>query len=92
LWFDSELHRGIGFSNHPTEPEMIYGNAFFPFSQPVEVMEDDRITLRLVAKMVGDDYVWRWDTDFPKTSFKQSTFFGVPLSPALLQKALKKSV
>ena len=80
VWFDSELIDGVGFTNHPGGPELIYGNAFFPFSQPVDVMEDDRITLRLAAKMVGDDYVWRWDTDFPKTSFKQSTFFGVPLS------------
>ena len=80
VWFDSDLVDGIGFSNHPSAPELIYGNGFFPFSQPVEVMENDRIKLRLEAKMVVDDYVWRWDTDFPKTSFKQSTFFGVPLS------------
>jgi type I protein arginine methyltransferase len=87
VWFDADLVDGIGFSNHPSKPELIYGNAFFPFSKPVEVMEDDRITLRLAAKMVGGDYVWRWDTDFPKTSFKQSTFFGVPLSATLLGKA-----
>jgi type I protein arginine methyltransferase len=93
VWFDSELVDGIGFSNHPGAPEMIYGNGLFPFSQPVEVMEGERIVLRLAAKMVEDDYVWRWDTDFfarddshPKTSFKQSTFFGVPLSRAQLQK------
>ncbi|HJU93464.1 MAG TPA: class I SAM-dependent methyltransferase [Pyrinomonadaceae bacterium] len=87
VWFDSDLVDGIGFSNHPSAPELIYGNGFFPFPQPVDVKENDRITLRLEAKMVVDDYVWRWDTDFPKTSFKQSTFFGVPLSPALLKKA-----
>jgi len=94
VWFDSELVDGIGFSNHPGAPEMIYGNGLFPFSQPVEVMEGDCIQLRLAAQMVNDDYVWRWDTDFfargdethPKTSFKQSTFFGVPLSPAQLRK------
>ena len=80
VWFDSELIDGVSFSNHPSGPELIYGNAFFPFSHPVEVMENDRITLRLAAKMVVDDYVWRWDTDFPKTSFKQSTLYGVPLS------------
>ena len=91
VWFDSELIDGIGFSNHPSAPELIYGNGLFPFSQPVDVMEDDRITLRLAAKMVGDDYVWRWDTDFPKTSFKQSTFFGVPLSHAILKKARSSS-
>lgn len=95
VWFDSELVDGIGFSNHPNEPEMIYGQGLFPFSQPVEVMEGDRIKLRLAAKMVQDDYVWRWDTDFfagndetrPKLSFKQSTFFGVPLSKATLRAA-----
>ena len=94
VWFDSELGDGIGFSNHPAAPEMIYGNGLFPFSQPVEVMEGDCIQLRLAAKMVHDDYVWRWDTDFfargdeahPKASFKQSTFFGVPLSPSQLRK------
>jgi protein arginine N-methyltransferase 1 len=99
VWFDSELVDGIGFSNHPAGPEMIYGNGFFPFSQPVEVIEGERIKLRLAANMVSDDYVWRWDTDFfagndeerPKVSFKQSTFFGVPLSPALLQKAHQNS-
>jgi len=91
VWFDSELVGDIGFSNHPSAPELIYGNGVFPFSQPVEVLEGDRIQLRLAAKMVEDDYVWRWDTDFfvgdeahPKTSFKQSTFFGVPLSKAHL--------
>lgn len=93
VWFDSDLVAGIGFSNHPKEPELIYGNGLFPFSAPVEVMEGDGITLRLSAKLVKDDYVWRWDTDFfsrddekrPKVSFKQSTFFGVPLSPDKLR-------
>jgi type I protein arginine methyltransferase len=99
VWFDSELVEGISFSNHPNSPEMIYGQGLFPFSQPVELMEGDRVKLRLAANLVGDDYVWRWDTDFfsgddkarpearPKVSYKQSTFFGVALSPALLQKA-----
>lgn len=94
VWFDSELVANIGFSNHPGAPEMIYGSGLFPFSKPVEVKEGDRIELRLAAKVVCDDYVWRWDTDFfagnderlPKVSFKQSTFFGVPLSQAYLQK------
>jgi protein arginine N-methyltransferase 1 len=94
VWFDSDLVDGIGFSNHPSKAQMIYGNGFFPFSEPVQVKEDDRIVLRLAARMVEDDYVWRWDTDFfaaddetgPKVSFKQSTFFGVPLSSSQLRK------
>ena len=91
VWFDSELVDGIGFSNHPAAPELIYGNGLFPFSQPVEVMEGERITLRLAAKMVGDDYVWRWDTDFPRKSFRQSTFYGVPLSWGQLKKIRQQS-
>ena len=93
LWFDSELGddtSGIGFSNHPSAPRMIYGQGFFPFSQPVEISEGDRIKLRLAADFVQDNYVWRWDTDFidrerVKASFKQSTFYGVPLSTAQLR-------
>ncbi|HEX5873285.1 MAG TPA: class I SAM-dependent methyltransferase [Pyrinomonadaceae bacterium] len=92
VWFDTDLVDGIGFSNHPKQPELIYGNGLFPFSKSIEVMEGERITLRLTAKMVEDAYVWCWDTDFfspadetrSKVSFKQSTFFGVPLSPAKL--------
>jgi len=89
-WFDSELVDGIDFSNHPSAPRMIYGQGFFPFSQPVEISEGDRIELRLAADFVQDNYVWRWDTDFidrerVKASFKQSTFYGVPLSTAQLR-------
>ena len=94
VWFDSELAEGISFSNHPNSPEMIYGQGLFPFSGPVELKEGERIKLRLSANMVRDDYVWRWDTDFfarddeqPKISYKQSTFYGVALTPALLKKA-----
>ena len=91
VWFDADLVDGIGFSNHPAEPEQIYGNGFFPFSEPVEVLEGERITVRLAANMVAQDYVWRWDTDFPKKSFKQSTFYGVPLSQERLKKIRQQS-
>jgi type I protein arginine methyltransferase len=89
LWFDSELIDDVSFSNHPAAPRMIYGQGFLPFSQPVEVSEGDRIDVRLAAKFVQGDYVWRWDTDVTnqgriKASFKQSTFYGAPLSTAQL--------
>ena len=92
VWFDSELVDGIGFSNHPAAPRMIYGQCFFPFSVPVEILEGNSIELRLAANFVQDNYVWRWDTDFidqdvVKASFKQSTFYGVPLSTAQLRKS-----
>jgi len=87
VWFDSELVDDLGFSNHPSAPRLIYGQGFFPFSQPVGVSADDRVELRLAANFVQDNYVWRWDTNFidQKVSFKQSTFYGVPLSTAQLR-------
>ena len=87
VWFDSELIDDVRFSNHPSAPRMIYGQGFFPFLEPVTVSEGDRIDLQLIAKFVQDDYVWRWDTDFKDQSFKQSTFYGVPLSTAQLRKS-----
>ncbi len=44
------------------------------------------------ADLVGEDYIWSWDTSVRsdsenlKAEFKQSTFFGVPLSGAMLRK------
>ncbi len=91
VWFDSELLEGSGFSNAPGAEELIYGNAFFPFKQPVEVTVGDQVAVRFEAHLIGDDYVWRWDTivssqAMTKASFKQSTVFGTPLSPTQLHK------
>ena len=95
VWFDSELADNTGFSNHPAAPKMIYGVGLFPFSQPVKLTEGERIELRLAADLVQDGYVWRWETDFfagarLKASFKQSTFYGVPLSQAQLRQSIKE--
>ena len=90
VWFDSELAEDIRFSNHPSAPEMIYGIGFFPFLRPVELMEGEHVTVRLAADLVDDGYVWRWDTEVPgKASFKQSTFYGVPLSTSQLRKSVQ---
>lgn len=89
VWFDTELEDGIGFSNRPGAPELIYGNAFFPFPRPVEVKEGERVAMKLRADLVQDDYVWSWTTDFTnqKIGFKQSTFYSAPLSVERLRKS-----
>lgn len=87
VWFDSELADDVSFSNHPAAPQMIYGVGLFPFPQPVTITEGEHIQLRLAADLVNDGYVWRWDTNFLNASFKQSTFYGVPLSQAQLRKS-----
>jgi type I protein arginine methyltransferase len=91
IWFDAELFEGTGFSNAPWETELVYGNTFFAFEQPVDVAAEDRIDLRLEARLIGEDYLWRWDTTVTsrgqtKCSFQQSTFFGAPLSASQLRK------
>jgi type I protein arginine methyltransferase len=91
VWFDAELFEGTGFSNAPGETEMVYGNTFLAFEQPVDVVAEDRIDVRLEARLIGDDYLWRWDTSVSsrgqtKRSFRQSTFFAAPLSASQLRK------
>lgn len=87
LWFDAELGDGIKFSNHPAEPQLIYGNAFFPLSTPLELSAGDVVSVDLRATLVNADYVWAWKTtvsagDPPraKLELNQSTFLGCPLS------------
>jgi protein arginine N-methyltransferase 1 len=94
IWFDAELGDGIGFSNAPGQPELIYGQASFPLQAPVVVAEGDMIAVQLQANLVAGDYVWGWNTQVTtpgdsgrmKANFRQSTFFGAPVSPAKLKR------
>lgn len=85
VWFDAELAEGIGFSNRPGEPELIYGQAFFPLESPVELKPGDDVSVTLSAKLVEDDYLWRWATrvrtgEHLKANFRQSTFYAAPVN------------
>jgi protein arginine N-methyltransferase 1 len=88
VWFDTDLTDEIGFTNRPGERELIYGQGFFPFTRPVQVKAGEQIRLTLRADFVREDYVWSWVTDFTdqRIGFKQSTFYGVALSPEQLRK------
>ena len=88
LWFDTELIEGVGFSNAPGQPQLIYGQAFFPFLAPLDVHKGDVLQVHMRADLVGRDYEWTWKTRcLPggKTGkeswdFEQSTFLSVPVS------------
>lgn len=94
VWFDAELAPGITMSNAPGAPELVYGNAYFPWAELVELRAGDEVSVDLRASLVGADYVWCWDTRVVdggcgarvKAEFKQSSFFGAPLSPRRLGK------
>jgi len=94
VWFDSELDDCIGFSNAPGEPEMIYGQAFFPWPEPQKLAVGDRVSVDLRADLTGDDYTWSWrsricgsdNLDCPRAVFDQSTFFANLISPEQLRR------
>ena len=80
VWFDGDLGDGIGYSNAPHLPEMVYGRAFFPLERSIHVIPGDRLTTRLTVKRVKDEYIYRWQSlvtnnvGSKKAEFDQSTF------------------
>lgn len=94
VWFDSELCADITMSNAPGQPELIYGNAFFPLTQPVDVTAGQEINFRMRVDLIRDEYIWSWETQIKdrknpgtvRMHYKQSTLFGVPLSQSHLTK------
>lgn len=102
LWFDRRLAQGIEIVNAPAPaatpgqapPTSIYAPLFFPLGQAVALRAGDSVDITLGAHLVGDDYVWRWDTRVFDTNdrshcqvdLRQSTFRSIALSPASLRK------
>lgn len=88
VWFDGTLSDGVVVPNGLDQPGTAWGRMFFPFEAPVELQEGDQVDLGLRAKYVARDYVWSWDTDVrpadvskgKKARFRQSTFYGIPIS------------
>ncbi len=90
VWLEADLAEGIGFSCHPGETETIYGQTFFPFPEPLELVPGIEVEVTLSARLVGSDYTWRWQTrigaagseDEPALHFDQSSFFSTPITAA----------
>jgi protein arginine N-methyltransferase 1 len=94
VWFDADLVEDVGFSNAPGAPETIYGSLFFPWSQAVPLERNQIVCMGLEAKLVGEDYIWRWTTRIMPLEgskalplqFEQSTLGGAVLSPKQLHR------
>lgn len=89
-WFDTVLADGIGFSNAPGREELVYAQFFFRWPEAVEVDAGDTIEIRLAARLVGNDYVWSWNSQVrtganSRRHFRQSSFLGRPMTPEMLQ-------
>jgi protein arginine N-methyltransferase 1 len=91
LWFESALAEGVVMSNAPGQPPLIFGNAFLPWPQPVELAGGDRIDVEISATPLDDQYMWRWESRVASAAgtrahFRQSQFDSVVLVPAKLRK------
>ena len=79
MWFESNVIDEVRFSNAPGERGSIHGHAFFPFLQVIEVQPGDEVSIRVDAKLIAGDYIWRWRTSICdstgqlRESFDQST-------------------
>jgi protein arginine N-methyltransferase 1 len=93
-WFETELAHGVGFSNAPGSPETIYGSNFFPWMNPVPLAAGQIVCVDLGAKLLEEDYTWRWATRVQSAekpgetlaSFDQSQLKGMMLSLAKLHR------
>ncbi|WP_033376742.1 class I SAM-dependent methyltransferase [Porphyrobacter sp. AAP82] len=60
-WFEAEIAEGLGYSNAPGEPPLVYGQMFLPLEGNPRLAEGERIDLRFRGTLVDGEYVWNWD-------------------------------
>ena len=90
VWFDRIVANGLKTSNEPGAPEAIntsnvYGQAFFPWPNPVDLEPGDRVSFRIRADLIKDEYIWQWATTIcarreTKAHFRQSSLHGYAIS------------
>jgi protein arginine N-methyltransferase 1 len=91
IWFEALLFGTHGYSTGPGTPTSgIYGQMFLPWLEPVTLAEGQELEVTLCANLVGDGYVWRWETKIRTGRlvthrFQQSTLQGIHLSPESLR-------
>jgi len=91
LWFETKLLDGVGYSTEPSSGDTVYGHTFLPWLEPVPLREGQTCVVDLRAHLVGNDYVWQWETRMPADGrpgvhFRQSTFYSSLFSPSFLRK------
>lgn len=93
-WFDAEIAPGYTYTTSPVvEPRAdIYGYAALPLEEPLELAAGDQVSVRLIAKLLVNSYVFTWQTTVygedgaVKTRFQQSSLMAV-LPSSLRQRA-----
>jgi protein arginine N-methyltransferase 1 len=95
VWFDMDLADGVMYSSDPASPKSIYGMGYFPWLEPVPLVEGQNISIDLEAKFLENDYFWRWTTEIESiekpgeicTRFEQSQLQASVQSLAKLHKS-----
>jgi hypothetical protein len=83
VWFDTQLADDVGFSNAPGAPEAIYGSMMFPWMNPVPLAAGQRVCVDLQAKLLEDDYFWRWTTKIASVDAPDEVLAGFDQSQLL---------
>jgi predicted RNA methylase len=94
IWFDADLADGVGFSNSPGSSVAIYSSIFLPWQEPVHLVAGQTVCVHLQAKLIEEDYFWRWITRIESAAragemaaeFDQSVLQGAVLSLEKLHK------
>ena len=86
LWFETELLADTKISNAPGRPKNVYGQLFLPWPRPLELAKGVEVSVSLRADLVGEDYVWTWETRVGAEHFRQSSFAAVPLTAESLSR------
>lgn len=83
VWFDAEIAEGLGYSNAPGQPELVYGQMFLPFASARSLKAGDRIKARIRGNLIDNNYIWSWDSEAidgatgeTRNPFRQSNFLG----------------
>lgn len=94
LWFEAQVDDQSSYSFAPGAPMTVYGSAFFPWKEPLELAVSDSLRIDLSVHFGPDGYDWSWNTQHcpannerPRIQFKQSTFLN---SSATGKEDLKK--
>jgi len=61
VWFEAEIAEGLGYSNAPGQPPLVYGQMFLPLEGNPRLAEGARIDLRFRATLLDGEYIWNWD-------------------------------
>jgi type I protein arginine methyltransferase len=79
VWFDADFGDGVGFSNSPSAPPLIYAQLFFPCAQAFDAVAGAPVTFSLRAHVVGGDTVFVWRVDDGSGSAPEQTNLAADL-------------